>query len=175
MSQLNTFGVTGRTRGITKYWAVILATLLKGYIWVLGTTVHYFLETVDCDTDSFACLFILWCDRVKTDKELDRLSCAIFLHSAHFLYVIRAREQTTELGLLENVINRLNAHGVEKADRGVIEIHVSDVRCKPFPSVLRPQTNKFPLFTVTLRLVGKTKFDHASTKVLGNTLNLSVR
>jgi hypothetical protein len=175
VSQLNTFGVSGRTRGITKYWAVILATLLKGYIWVLGTTVHYFLETVDCDTDSFACLFILWCDRVKTDKELDRLSCAIFLHCAHLLYVIRAREQTTELGLLENVINRLNAHGVEKADRGVIEIHVGDVRCKPFPSVLRPQTNEFPLFTVTLRLVGKTKFYHASTKVLGNTLNLSVR
>lgn len=175
MSQLNTFRVSGRTRGITKYGAVILAALVKGNIWVLGTAVHHLLETVDCDTDSFACLFILRCDGVKANKILYRLSGTIFLHRAHLLYVVRAREHTNELGLLQNIINRLNAHRVEKTDRGVVEIHVGDVCCEPLPSVFRPKTNKFPLFTITFSLVGKTKFNHASTEVPSNCLNLSIR
>ena len=76
----------------------------------------------------------------------------VLLHGDNLLNVVTRSKDTGELCLVEDEVHGAGTHLVEKANRGVIVIHVSDVRGEPLPTIRRPQANEGPIFTVTARL-----------------------
>jgi hypothetical protein len=174
VSQLYAFGVPSCTRGITENWAVTLSAFLKCNISGGSTRIHNFLIGVELNTMSFAISSILCIDVIEADSVFNRASDSFLLHLDDFLDVIHCAEKSSKLGLLQDVVNSLEAHRVEETDRCVVHVHVGDVGYGPLPSILGPNSGELPFAAITLRCVRELQLAHTSSQVLGVSFDLLI-
>jgi len=116
------------------------------------TCLNYGLEVIELDTNCAALLNLLLSDIIKANKILDGLRNIVLLHRDDLSDVLMSSEDAGEFSLIQDVVDSLDTHGIEEADRGLVVVHVGDVACEPFPPVLGPDSNKVPLAAVTLCL-----------------------
>ena len=100
-------------------------------------------------------------DLVKAHECSDGLCEAVTLHRAYLFDVLLARKEGLQLSLLNDEVDGFNAHGVKKADTGVIVIHVGDVGLEPLHAVLGPDAREVPFASVALLFVCEASYLHA--------------
>lgn len=172
MRQLYALRVASRPARVAEDGAVVLAA--AGQRSFRGLAFSDELSKVN-EFEVLLCVGLVFVsDRVEAHERPDAGREAVPLHRAYLFDVLLAREEGLQLGLPHDEVDGLDAHGVKKANAGVVVVHVGDVGLEPLNAVLGPDAREAPGAPIPLLLVGQVPRLHAASQGLAERLALPV-
>jgi hypothetical protein len=161
--KFDTFWVTSSSRGIAENWAIILcASCERCWTFFFLTSFNYGFKLIKFYAYCSTLINIFSSNVIKTNQEFYCLGKIFFFHLDNLWNIFMSSKNTWKFSLLQNIINSLESHWVKETNSGLIVVHISNMCCKPLPTIFWPDTDKTPILTIPWSLRNKVKFFHAS-------------
>ena len=153
VSALNSFRVTCRSRRVIQHVDVVSSNKfrLKLDIRCVATSFSYLIESTNLELEFFGCSLPQWYGLfivIEHHYVSDKRGEALLAHIENLLKISGCAENCLKSCLFKDVIDRFLAHRVIKPNDSSLISHRGKFSRVPLPSILGPDGNKGPLFSI---------------------------